>query len=219
MSEQPFKTRISGRAVLESHLDALVHLDPILAPIRQQAGEVPLRLSRSGFAGLAAIVSGQLLSVASAKAIHNRVETLVGEMNAIRFLEISESDLRSAGLSRTKIACLRGLAQAEIAGVLDYDLIQVLPLEKAMQALTRLQGIGRWSAEIYLMSAVGHPDVFPCGDLVLQKMVGKIQNTAKRPDEVATRKYTRNWSPYRGAAARLLWRYFAVLRQREGSVL
>ncbi|HHG89627.1 MAG TPA: DNA-3-methyladenine glycosylase 2 family protein [Devosia sp.] len=208
--------RLTSGDVLKRHLAALVILDPALKPVLAEVGEVPLRLGRSGFAGLASIVSSQLLSVASARAIHSRVEKLAGEMNAENFLALEFNDLRKAGLSRSKITCMQALAEAELEGMLDYEHIHRLPVGEAMAALTSLKGIGPWSAEIYLMSAAGHPDIFPAGDLVLQKMVGKVLNKRQKPDEKATRKIARRWSPHGGSAARLLWRYFAVLRNREG---
>jgi len=86
----------------------------------------------------------------------------------------------------------------------------------AIKALTALKGIGPWSAGLYLLSCAGHSDIFPAGDLVLQKMSGKVAGKSHKPDEKTTSRIARNWSPYRGSAARLLWRYFAVLKGREG---
>ncbi len=208
--------RLLTARILHQHLSNLVALDARLRPVLAEVGEVPLRLGQPGFAGLASIVSSQLLSVASARAIHSRVEKLTGEMNAENFMALEFDDLHGAGLSRSKIACMRAIARAELEGALDYEQIHRLPVDKAMTALTSLKGIGPWSAEIYLMSCAGHPDIFPAGDLVLQKMVGKVLHRRQKPDEKTTRKVARKWSPYGGSAARLLWRYFAVLRNREG---
>ena len=216
MGGDPLKERLTDKGILDAHLAALVVSDPAFKPVLAEVGEVPLRLGRPGFAGLASIVSSQLLSVSSANAIHSRVEKLTGEMSAENFIVVAFDDLRAAGLSRSKINCMRVLAEAELEGALDYEHIHRLPVAEAMAALTALKGIGPWSAEIYLMSSAGHPDIFPAGDLVLQKMVGKVLNKRQKPDEKATRKIARKWSPYGGSAARLLWRYFAVLRNREG---
>ena len=207
---------IVNREILEAHLAGLVELEPRLDPILAQVGEVPLRLGRPGFAGLASIVSSQLLSVASARAIHARVETLVGEMSAQNFLKIERDAFRQVGLSYAKIDCLLGVAQAELDGEIDFVVLHQLSAPEVMKKMTSLKGIGPWSAEIYLMSSIAHPDIFPAGDLVLQKMLGKILNKREKPDEKQTRKLTKKWSPYRGSAARLLWRYFAVLKKREG---
>ncbi len=207
---------IASREVLEAHLQALVTLDPRLGSILSQVGEVPLRLGRPGFAGLASIVSSQLLSVASARAIHLRVEALVGEMRGENFLKVERDALRAVGMSYSKIDCLRGVAEAEISGEIDFAQLHQLSAPEVMKKMTSLKGIGPWSAEIYLISSIAHPDIFPAGDLVLQKMVGKVLKRDDKPDEKLTRALAETWSPYRGAAARLLWRYFAVLRDREG---
>ncbi|MCF6326246.1 MAG: DNA-3-methyladenine glycosylase 2 family protein [Devosiaceae bacterium] len=216
MEKNMLNQHIVSKEVLDAQLKALVELDLGLAPILEQVGEVPLRLGRPGFAGLAPIVSGQLLSVASARAIHLRVEALVGGMSAENFLAVNPENLRAAGLSWSKINCLGGVAKAEINGEIDFGVLHLMNVSEAMEKLTALKGIGPWSAQIYLMSSVAHPDIFPAGDLVLQKMLGKILGINKKPDEKQTRRLTKKWSPYRGAAARLLWRYFAVLRDREG---
>ncbi|VAW19825.1 DNA-3-methyladenine glycosylase II [hydrothermal vent metagenome] len=216
MEQNLLTQHIVNKEVLKAQLKALVELDQRLVPIFDQVGEVPLRLGKPGFAGLAPIVSGQLLSVASARAIHTRVETLVGEMSAKKFLAVETEALRAAGLSWSKIHCLCGVAQAELSGTIDFEALHLMNVSEAVEKLTAVKGIGPWSAQIYLMSSVAHPDIFPAGDLVLQKMLGKILGKTKKPDEKQTSKLAKKWSPYRGAAARLLWRYFAVLRDREG---
>jgi len=111
---------------------------------------------------------------------------------------------------------MTGLAEAELSGVLDYQRLVHLPAEDAIADLVVHKGIGRWTAEIYLLFCLGHADIFPAGDLVLQKMAGEALGRKKRPDEKQTRNIAKKWSPYRGAAARLLWRYFAAVREREG---
>jgi len=216
MASDPLKERITSKQVLNAHLAALAQLDPRLAPVLELVGQVPLRLGPPGFAGLANIVVSQLLSVASARAIYGRVEALAGEMKPGRFLVIATNDLRAAGLSRSKIACLRALARAEQGGELNFARLHELDLPEATKTLIALKGIGPWSAQLYLLASAGHPDVFPAGDLVLQKMVGKVAQKRQKPDEKATSRIAQTWSPYRGAAARLLWRYFAVLKEREG---
>ena len=210
------KARITSEKILEQHLLALVELDRRLVPVLELAGKVPLRLGQPGFAGLANIVSSQMLSVASARAIHSRIEKLAGQMEAKHFLALTINDLRAAGLSRSKIACLRAMAEAEQAGELNFAHLHQLDLNEATKTLCALKGVGPWSAQLYLLSSAGHPDVFPAGDLVLQKMVGKIVHSRQKPDEKTTYRIARAWSPHRAAAARLLWRYFAVLKQREG---
>lgn len=216
MAEDQNLERITGRAVLERQLDALVAAEPLLQPVREICGEVPLRLQPGGFEGLAAIVIGQQVSVASARAIQTRFEDLFDEISAEAFLALSEEELRGCGLSGGKVKTLTAIADAEQTGALDYDGLNQLPAREAISALTAIHGIGPWTAEIYLLFCLGHPDIFPAGDLALQKMVGLAYGEAEKPDEKRTRQLTQSWSPWRGAGARLMWRHFAVLRDREG---
>ncbi len=202
--------------ILNNHLDELVLLEPRLFEVRQKSGEVPLRLRKGGFEGMSSIITSQLLSVASANAIHNRLKTLLGELSANNYLKFSEEEIRACGYSRAKYNIMRLLAEAELSGEIDYDELSRLEIEEAMQRLTAFKGIGVWSAEIYLLFCVGHGDIFPAGDLVLQKMLAHIFELEEKPDEKQTRIITKKWSPYRGASARLLWRYFAVLKNKEG---
>jgi DNA-3-methyladenine glycosylase II len=216
MPADPHKQRIRTRAALESRLTRLVALDPRLAPVCRAAGEVPMRKGRGGFAGLAGIVVAQQVSVASANAVMARLEALVGEMTAERFLAAPEADIRQCGLSGSKFRTIRGIAGAERAEAIDYRGLPRMPVADAIAHLTGLHGIGVWTAEIYLLFHLGHPDVFPAGDLALRKMVGAVLGHDQRPDEQACREIAIGWSPHRSAAARLLWRYFAVLNRRQG---
>lgn len=216
MAAEQLLERITDMSVLNRHLDGLIACDPRLAPVRQAAGEVPLRLGQPGFAGMVNIINSQLISVASAAAIHKRVVVMLGEVTPKRFLQIAEEEMRGCGLSRSKYKTMRMIAEVELSGELDYTALPGLPVEQAMAELTRLKGIGPWTAEIYLLSSVGHSDIFPAGDLALQKAVGYALGHDGKPDEKTMREIAKIWSPYRGAAARLMWRYFAILRDREG---
>lgn len=216
MATDPLKERLRTRATLERHIGALGSLDPRLAPVIAASGEVPMRRGKGGFAGLAGIVGAQQLSVASANAIMGRVEKLLGEMTAENYLRARERDLRACGLSGPKLRTLRAIAEADAAGRIAFSRLPGMPAEEAIAHLTELHGVGIWTAEIYLLFHLGHPDVFPAGDLALQKMVGTALGRRSRPDEKTCRRISKAWSPYRSAAARLLWRYFAVLRSREG---
>jgi DNA-3-methyladenine glycosylase II len=180
------------------------------------SGEVPLRLRAGGFEGMSAIITSQLLSVASANAIHNRLKNLLDEISAENYLELSKEDIRGCGYSEAKYKTMRIVAKAELDKILNYDELGLLPVKEAMTNLTSLKGIGVWSAEIYLLFCVGHGDIFPAGDLVLQKMLTHILELEERPNEKQVREIVASWSPYKGAASRLLWRYFAVLKNREG---
>lgn len=213
------KERLKSRAILEAHLRGLVANDPRLKSVMAACGEVPLRDSVDGFEGMAKIVVGQQVSVAAAAAIWGRFSDLMETICAAEFLAHSEDEVRGAGLSVNKFRTLCVVAEAEQSGKLHFDKLAGLAADEAIGQLTMLKGVGPWTAEIYLLFCLGHPDIFPAGDLALQKMVGHINGLKDVPKEKETRALTAMWSPYRGAAARLMWRYFAVLKDKEGIVL
>jgi DNA-3-methyladenine glycosylase II len=192
---------------------ALLAADPRLVPIAEIAGPLPLRRREGGFEGLAAIITSQQISDKAAAAIWARFKAAVEPFTPEQFMVTPEEALRAAGLSRPKIRTLTGIAAAAADG---FDLIAVhdLAAEEAMTTMTALKGIGPWTAEIYLLFCVGHPDIFPAGDLALQSAVHTGLRMRKRPDERKLRKLAEKWSPWRGVAARLFWAYYRVRRTR-----
>lgn len=217
-TQAPALETITGRTVLDRHLSRLATADSRLAPLLEAAGEVPLRLKTGGFAGMAEIVIAQLLSVASARAIQARFASLLGDISAQALLAENPADLRQAGLSHAKIATLRNLAEAEISGALDYATLGQVPADRAIARLCELKGIGVWSAEIYLLFCTGHPDIFPAGDLALRKSAQSALALNATPSEKQLRELASLWSPWRGSAARLLWRHYAQMKSREGAI-
>lgn len=193
-------------------LDYLERVDPRLAQVRAIAGPVAVRYRPPGFEGIARIVMGQQLSVASADAIWGRFEVLLGEATAENYLRQSEDALRAAGLSGGKIKTLNALAVAAVAG-LDLEGLAAEPAETATEKLTAIHGIGRWTAEIFLLFCARHADVLPAGDLALQAAAADALGLEKRPSEKELRAISELWSPWRGVAAKLLWAYYKVMRQ------
>jgi DNA-3-methyladenine glycosylase II len=116
---------------------------------------------------------------------------------------------RSIGFSRQKVKYARGLAQATHGGVLDLDLLATMTDDEAVAELVKHKGVGRWTAEIYLMFCLGRPDIMPAGDLALREAAGLVKRKRKRPDEAALRRMGETWRPWRSVAARLLWHYYA----------
>lgn len=141
---------------------------------------------------------------------------MLENINAERFLELEKPAFVGVGLSEAKFAAIRAIAKAEEGKTLRYDLIAEAPLFEAMKMLTAIKGIGPWTAEVYLSFCVGHPDIFPAGDLALRKIVAHHMGHDATPSISETIKLTQKWSPYRGAAARLMWRYYAVVKDKEG---
>jgi DNA-3-methyladenine glycosylase II len=190
---------------------ALLAADPRLAPIAEIAGPLPLRRRDGGFEGLAAIVTSQQISDMAGAAIWARLKAAVEPFTAETLLATPEEALKAAGLSRPKIRTLTGVAAAMADGF-DLDTIHHLPAEEAMAKMVTLKGIGPWTAEIYLLLCVGHPDIFPAGDLALQAAVHHGLRMRKRPEEKKLRKVAEKWSPWRGVAARLFWAYYRARR-------
>lgn len=205
--------RIETTADIAEGLKALTALDPELHPVIAIAGEVPLRRRPGGFEGLARIVVSQQLSVASAAAIWNRLETAVAPLQPAAFLAATDDALAACGLSRPKIKTLRGVADAAACGRLELDALAELPPEQAVAILTELPGIGPWTAEIYLMFCLGHADIFPAGDLALKNAVADAFQMAERPSTPALADHAARWSPWRAVAARLFWAYYRTRRE------
>lgn len=121
------------------------------------------------------------------------------------------------GLSRAKARTLAALAEAVVTGGIDLDAVARAPLDEAMAEMTRLPGIGPWTAEVYLMFCGGHPDVFPAGDVALRASVGWAFGLDARPDISAVREMSARWSPWRSIAARLFWAFYAVRLGRDAT--
>jgi len=219
MHDKAWTGRLDSNAVLDTHLDALVDRDPRLARIREQAGSFPVRINPVGFEGMAKIICGQQLSVASARAIWGRFERLAGALDPTGYLALDEASVRATGFSLAKYRSVRVIAEAIIAGTLDFAHVETLPAESAVAYLTAHKGIGPWTAEIYLMFCAGHADIFPAGDLALQKAVAHAIGLDARPSIKQLVEIAEGWSPHRSAAALLFWRYYAAIRDREGIIL
>jgi DNA-3-methyladenine glycosylase II len=180
------------------------------------AGEVPLRRTEPGFASLISIIVSQQVSRASADAIFGRLIKLADPLTPDALLAADDSLFREAGLSRPKQRAVVSTSQAVLGG-LDLSGLCDLDAEEAIAAMTAVPGIGRWTAEVYLLSAAGHPDVFPARDVALQTAVGHAFGIDPRPGEKALIEIAESWAPHRGVASRLFWSYYREIRGREGA--
>ncbi|MGF7006481.1 DNA-3-methyladenine glycosylase family protein [Aminobacter sp. BE322] len=208
--------RISSIDDISRGLDELCAIDPRLGAVREMAGEVPLRLSQPGFASLASIIVSQQVSTASARAIFGRFSTLVDPLTPEALLAAGEEVFRTAGLSRPKQRTLLAAARAAADG-LDLHGLCRLDAREAMAALVGIPGIGPWTAEVYLLFAAGHPDIFPARDVALQSAVGHALGIDPRPGEKALIRLAESWAPWRGVASRLFWAYYRNTRGRDGA--
>ncbi|MDK1490432.1 DNA-3-methyladenine glycosylase [Sinorhizobium sp. 7-81] len=199
---------------VEAGLAGLMMLDARLEHVVAKAGPVPLRRTDPGYRGLANIIVSQMVSKASAAAIWRRMEASLGEISPAAVLSLGDEDCRQFGLSRAKADTLRRVAAAAHAGEIDLDAICDADAAVAVRELTAIKGVGRWTAEVYLLFCAGHPDVFPSGDVALQNAIGHALDfdrpTASEIDSLAT-----SWSPWRSVAARLFWAYYAQEMRRD----
>ena len=219
MSALPASPRIDSAQTIAAHIDSLVGMDARLGAVRDFAGPVAPRIHPPGFAGMAKVITGQQLSVTSAAAIWGRFAQLPGALDPVTYLGLSEEAVRATGFSGGKFRTVRAIAEAMVAGDLDFDHLETLPAGDAVRYLVAHKGIGPWTAEVYLMFCAGHPDVFPAGDLALLKAVQHGLGLDARPSIKDMIGIAAAWAPYRSAAALLFWRYFAVMRDREGILL
>jgi len=186
-------------------LDAVARRDKAIARALKRAGYPGPRLRERGYRTLLRTIVGQQVSVAAANSMWRKLEAHLGEeMPAEALLAAEFDELRACGLSRQKQGYARSLCELVVGGELDFD---ALPEddEEAIAQLTRIKGIGRWSAEIYLLFAEGRPDVWPAGDLAVQAGLAKILALEERPSEKATRELAEAWRPHRGSVAILTW--------------
>ena len=205
---------IETDADLREGIRALRRKCPHLRRVHDRAGDPPLRRHAPGFEGLARIIVGQQLSIASAEAIWARVRATVQPMGAKAFLARSDDELRQAGLSRGKVKTLRAMSEAIEAG-LDLTQLAAAPEEVVHETLTALPGIGPWSADIFLLFCLGRADAFAAGDLALQTAAANALALKERPSRDELLAIAERWRPWRGVAAHMLWAYYKVPAERR----
>ena len=204
--------------IIESESDILegaawlAKSDQRFADALELIGTVPLRRSKDGFEALFDAIVGQQVSVAAGNAIWGRLKKarLTGPR---KVLLASEEELRACGLSRQKIRYSKALTEARI----NYRALRNASTEEVVLILTKVLGIGHWTAEIYCLFSLGHADAFAPGDLALQESARILFQLEERPSEKELRKLAESWSPWRGVAARILWSYYRVDKDREGT--
>jgi DNA-3-methyladenine glycosylase II len=209
-------TRIESDADLREGMAALSQLHPVWETIIARTGIPPLRRRPGGFAGLLGIVVGQQVSVASARAIWARVESVFVPLTPTRILASTDEEMRLAGLSRPKQRSLRAIAAAIEGGSLDLDGLAEAQADAVHAHMTTVSGIGPWTADIYLLFCLGHRDGFAASDLAIQEAAKVAFGLETRPKPAELLAIAEAWRPWRGVAARLLWAYYAALKSREG---
>lgn len=190
----------------------------IMRRVHDAAGQPPLRRDVSGFEGLARIIVGQQVSVASAAAIWGRFQTVVQPVGASQVLLLTDENFRTAGLSRPKIRTLRAVAEAVSRGELNLDDLAARTDDQIRDALMAVSGIGPWTADVFLLFCLGRADAFAAGDLALQIAAQHAFELDARPDAAELVALAERWRPWRGVAARLLWAYYRTVKSAKSGV-
>jgi DNA-3-methyladenine glycosylase II len=190
---------------IRTHVEELASREPAFARVVERHGVPEPRKSEPGAHTLLRTIVGQQVSVAAARSMWAKLEAAFGSPpNLDLLLAASDEEMRAAGMSRQKAGYIRSLAELVLSGELDLDNLPDDD-EEAIALLTKIKGIGRWSAEIYLLFAEGRSDVFPAGDLAVLVELGRLMGLPDKPSEKQLRELAEQWRPYRGAAAVLAW--------------
>jgi len=202
---------------IRSAVEALASREPAFAGVVERHGIPEPRRSDRGAQTLLRTIVGQQVSVAAARAMWSKLEAAFGSPPDLALLlDASDEELRAAGMSRQKAGYIRSLAQLVLSGELD---LENLPHEdeEAIALLTKIKGIGRWSAEIYLLFAEGRSDIFPAGDLAVLVELGRLMGLEEKPSEKQLRDIAEAWRPHRGAAAILAWHSYNTVVKKSGA--
>lgn len=186
----------------------LAKLDKDLAHILETLGNPPMWEREPGFPTLLQIILEQQVSLAAAKAVFNRLCSLIAPLTPENFLTLDDVQLKVIGFSRQKTLYCRGLADAIVSDRLDLTKLEQMDEITIRSELKQLKGIGDWTVDIYLLMALRHPDAFPKGDLGLLIATQKLKKLATRPTPTQLEAIAENWRPWRAVAARLLWHYY-----------
>ena len=195
-------------------IDALIACDPDFSSIQERAGPLPWRRRDPGFPGLLQAIVAQMISNQAAAAIWGRLVAVPGALDPATMIALPDEVLRGAGLSRPKVVHARALATAFLDGTLSAERIALLDDEAAIVTIASIRGLGRWTAEIYLLFALERLDVFPSGDVALAAALMDLKGLAGRPAPKELRALAVMWRPVRSMAARLLWHHWRYVTGR-----
>jgi DNA-3-methyladenine glycosylase II len=200
------------QSIFDEALLELVDCDPDLGAIIEAHGPPPMWSRKPGFATLIHIILEQQVSLASAQAAYDKLLQQVPDLTPANFLALDDGALRSTGFSRQKTRYCRILASAVGDGTLPLQDLEDMPEHQARKRLQALTGIGRWTADVYLLMALGRPDIWPVGDLALVLAVQNVKGLATRPDSNQMEDLAEPWKPWRAIAARILWHHYLSSR-------
>lgn len=195
-------------SIIRGALDELSERDTALAEAVKLVGYPEPRVREPGFATLLGIIVGQQVSTSAAAAIRGRLVEAVAPLTPDNFLSTSDEILRGVGLSSRKVEYGRGLAEAVQSGSLDTERLAELDDQNVIEAITAVRGLGRWSADIYMLFALGRHDVWPAEDLAVAEALKRLKGLEGRPDRTKSEAVIKHWRPWRGIGALFLWHYY-----------
>lgn len=202
-------TRYETQDDLHAGIIALSSIEQRFAGVHGQHGTPSLRRAKPSLETLLIVVTEQFLSLKAAEAIWARAKSRIGDVTPANVLSVSTEEFLALGISRGKAKCFHGCASANF----DFDALSTLPIEELRKSLLSIWGVGPWTADIYLLSVVGHTDAWPAGDVALQAAAQNLFNMRKRPDAKKLEKIAAKWRPHRAAAARLLWAHYRGMKE------
>jgi DNA-3-methyladenine glycosylase II len=206
--------RSLDEAGLRRAVRILSRRDPALAAISRRYGPPPLWAREPGFATLVHMILEQQVSLASARAVFERLRSSLPVFDAVSLLALDDAAFVRIGITRQKTAYARGLASAIVRGALDLEALARLHDAEVHAALTGIRGIGLWTSNVYLLMALGRADAFPASDIALQVAAHKVLRLRKRPTPERLERLAEQWRPWRAVAARLLWHFYLSEKAR-----
>ena len=207
MLQSPENQRLTS-VKLAQGVGELCALDADFAGVVQRFGPPPLWLRKPGFASLVKMILEQQVSLASGRAAYRRLQATVGRVTPHKVLAVPPASLRNAGITQQKVRYCRELARQVISGTLDLGQLQHLADQEVCSKLMKLPGIGQWTADVYLLMALGRVDVWPFGDVALATAVWRLKRLDQRPGYEQLTEMAAVWAPWRAVAARILWHYY-----------
>ena len=208
LAPKSYRRQPMNKSKIKRHLDALAQQDEVLRGKLSEYGYPPPRIREAGFETFLSIIVSQQISTASAAAVMRRLRAELPRLHAREILELGEEGLRAVGFSRPKIGYTLGLARAIDGGEFDVDALIEMDDDSAIESITALKGLGRWSAEIYLMFSLQRVDIFPAGHLALRVALQKLRGIEQLLSEKQARELMQDWAPYRSAGSLFLWHFY-----------
>jgi len=206
------RTQLSIAGLNDDALTRAVRLlarrDPDLRGVVKKFGPPPMWARESGFSTLLHIILEQQVSLASARAAHTKLLEIASPLTPALFLELDDATLKAVGFSRQKALYGRELARSIVEGLLDFDALSLMDDAAVRSELIKIKGIGRWTADIYLLMVLRRPDIWPAGDLALAVAAQKVKRLVSRPTQEDLDQMSNAWKPWRAVAARILWHYY-----------